>query len=133
VCIYKNLLLQIQKTILVYKECNLRFTCCALPLNCLMNNEMKGDAKIEIQLDPDILKGIYANVTNIGHTQEEFLIDFLLVQQQPAPFGKLVSRIIVTPGHARRLLSALQDNIRKYEENFGKLEVTPAPKNQIIQ
>ncbi|MDH4263847.1 MAG: DUF3467 domain-containing protein [Spirochaetia bacterium] len=98
-----------------------------------MNNDLKNEAKIEIQLDPEILKGTYANVTNIGHTQEEFLIDFLLVQQQPAPFGKLVSRIIVSPGHARRLLTALQDNIRKYEENFGKMDLTTTPKNQIIQ
>jgi len=98
-----------------------------------MNNDMNNDAKIEIQLDPEILKGTYANVTNIGHTQEEFLIDFLLVQHQPAPFGKLVSRVIVSPGHARRLLTALQDNIRKYEENYGKMEITSSPKNQIIQ
>jgi hypothetical protein len=98
-----------------------------------MNNDLKNEAKIEIQLDPEILKGTYANVTNIGHTQEEFLIDFLLVQHQPAPFGKLVSRVIVSPGHARRLLTALQDNIRKYEENYGKLELTASPKNQIIQ
>lgn len=98
-----------------------------------MSNEMKNEAKIEIQLDPDILKGTYANVTNIGHTQEEFIIDFLLVQHQPAPFGKLVSRVIVSPGHARRLLTALQDNIRKYEENYGKLELSSSPKSQIIQ
>ncbi|MDH4200399.1 MAG: DUF3467 domain-containing protein [Spirochaetia bacterium] len=98
-----------------------------------MSNDSKFDAKIEIQLDPEILKGVYANVTNIGHTEEEFLIDFLLVQHQPAPFGKLVSRIIVSPGHARRLLTALQDNIRKYEENFGKLEINPSVKGQNIQ
>lgn len=92
------------------------------------------ESKIEIQLDPDILKGIFANVTNIGHTQEEFLLDFLFIQQQPAPFGKLVSRVVLTPGHAGRLLSALQDNIRKYEEQYGKLEATASPStNQTIQ
>jgi hypothetical protein len=96
-------------------------------------NETKGDSKIEVQLDPEILKGTYANVTNIGHTQEEFLLDFLMIQHQPAPFGKLVSRIVISPGHARRLLSALQDNIRKYEENYGKLDISSPVKNQTIQ
>ena len=96
-------------------------------------NEIKGDSKIEVQLDPEILKGTYANVTNIGHTQEEFLLDFLMIQHQPAPFGKLVSRIVISPGHARRLLSALQDNIRKYEENYGKLDISSPVKNQTIQ
>jgi len=90
--------------------------------------------KIEIQLDPEIMRGTYANVTNIGHTQEEFLIDFLFVQQQPAPFGKLVSRVILTPGHAKRLLAALQENIKKYDENFGKNDsIKMHPLNQTIQ
>jgi len=90
--------------------------------------------KIEIQLDPEIMRGTYANVTNIGHTQEEFLIDFLFVQQQPAPFGKLVSRVILTPGHAKRLLAALQENIKKYDENFGKNDsLKMPPLNQTIQ
>ena len=90
--------------------------------------------KIEIQLDPEIMRGTYANVTNIGHTQEEFLIDFLFVQQQPAPFGKLVSRVILTPGHAKRLLVALQENIKKYDENFGKNDsIKMPPLNQTIQ
>ena len=85
----------------------------------------KVEQKIEIQLEPDIMKGLFANVTNIGHTQEEFLLDFLFIQQQPAPFGKLVSRIVVTPNHAKRIHAALQENIRKYEEQHGKLEVSP--------
>lgn len=81
-----------------------------------------GDNKIEIQLDPDITKGVYSNVTNIGHTKEEFILDHLFIQQHPAPFGKLVSRIIMTPGHARRMLNALQDNVRKYEEQYGSID-----------
>ncbi|MGE9527609.1 DUF3467 domain-containing protein, partial [Escherichia coli] len=60
--------------------------------------------KIEVHLDPEIVKGVFSNVTNIGHTREEFLLDFLFIQQHPAPFGKLVSRVILTPGHAKRLL-----------------------------
>jgi hypothetical protein len=31
------------------------------------------------------------------------------------------SRIIVTPDHARRLLSALKENIEKYEAAYGKI------------
>ncbi|MDH5720190.1 MAG: DUF3467 domain-containing protein [Spirochaetia bacterium] len=85
---------------------------------------VKTDQKIEIQLEPDIMKGLFSNVTNIGHTQEEFLLDFLFIQQHPAPFGKLVSRVIVTPNHAKRILSALQENVRKYEEQHGKLELS---------
>jgi len=92
-----------------------------------MADASSGETKIEIQLDPEVMKGAFANVTNIGHTKEEFLLDFLFIQQQPAPFGKLISRVIVTPGHAKRLLQALQDNIRKYEDQFGSIEIAAAP------
>jgi hypothetical protein len=63
---------------------------------------LPAENKIEIHLDPEILKGTFANVTNIGHAKEEFVLDYLFIQQHPAPFGKLVSRIILTPGHAKR-------------------------------
>jgi len=93
-----------------------------------------GDNKIEIHLDPEILKGLFANVTNIGHAKEEFILDYLFIQQHPAPFGKLVSRIILTPGHAKRLLQALQENIRRYEEQFGAIDTGVAvPTNRTLQ
>lgn len=101
-----------------------------------MSKEETGppDSKIEIQLDPEIMKGVFANVTNIGHTKEEFLLDFLFIQQQPAPFGKLVSRLILTPDHAKRLLFALQENVRKYEEQFGTLDETETqPASRTLQ
>ncbi len=92
------------------------------------------DGKIEIQLEPELMKGVYANVTNIGHSREEFLIDFLFIQQQPAPFGKLVSRVIIHPSHAKRLMMALQDNIRKYEEQHGVIETgSQPPPNRTLQ
>jgi len=95
---------------------------------------MTGDNKIEIHLDPEILKGIFANVTNIGHAKEEFILDYLFIQQHPAPFGKLVSRVILTPGHAKRLLQALQENIRRYEEQFGAIDTGVAvPTNRTLQ
>ena len=83
------------------------------------NNE---NTNIEIQSDPEVLKGVFTNVTNIGHSKEEFIIDYLFIQQQPIPFGKLVSRAILTPSHAKRLLHALQDNVHKYEKNFGTID-----------
>lgn len=92
-----------------------------------------GEGKIEVHLDPEILKGIYANVTNIGHSKEEFFLDYLMIQQHPAPFGKLVARIIITPGHAKRLLYALQENIRKYEEQHGVIDSGLTPTNRTIQ
>jgi hypothetical protein len=93
------------------------------------------DVKIEIKVDDTIASGIFSNFANISHSPDEFLIDFLFVNPNPPPgFGKLSSRIIVTPGHAKRILSALAENIRKYEERFGEIKVVQIPdpiKNKI--
>ena len=86
------------------------------------SNQSSENENIEIQSDPDTLKGVFTNVANIGHGREEFIIDYLFIQQQPMPFGKLVSRVILTPAHAKRLLQALSDNVQKYEKNFGTID-----------
>ena len=86
------------------------------------------DVKIEIKLDESIATGIFSNFANISHSPDEFVLDFLYVNPSPPPgFGKLVSRVILTPGHAKRVLAALGENIRKYEERFGEIKVSQAP------
>lgn len=81
-------------------------------------NEMK----IEIKVDETTASGSFSNYTNISNSPEEFVVDFLFVQPTPPPgFGKLVSRVILTPGHAKRLLQTLGDNINEYESRFGEI------------
>ena len=36
----------------------------------------------------------------------------------------LVSRLVVTPGHMKRIVAALEDNLRRYEQTFGQI-MTP--------
>jgi hypothetical protein len=58
----------------------------------------------------------------IGHSEGEFIVDFIFLQPQ-MPKAKVRSRIIVSPAHAKRFLAALQDNIAKYEARFGPVKV----------
>ena len=88
------------------------------------------DLKIEIKVDESIAEGVFSNFANISHSPDEFILDFLFVNPNPPPgFGKLVSRIILTPGHAKRILTALTDNIRKYEERFGEIKASQIPES----
>jgi hypothetical protein len=93
------------------------------------------DVKIEIKVDDTIAVGVFSNFANISHSPDEFILDFLFINPSPPPgFGKLASRIIVSPGHAKRILSALAENVRKYEERFGEIKVVQIPdsiKNRI--
>ena len=89
------------------------------------NIKNKGkDLQIEIKVDDSVAVGAYANYTNISHSGEEFVMDFLFIHPTPPPgFGKLVSRVLLSPGHAKRLLLALSENIEKYESRFGRINI----------
>lgn len=81
-------------------------------------NEMK----IEIKVDESIAEGRFANFSNVSVSPEEFVVDFLAIHPSPPPgFGKLQSRIVMTPAHAKRLMEALDQSVREYEENFGDI------------
>ncbi|MDY6969285.1 MAG: DUF3467 domain-containing protein [Spirochaetota bacterium] len=94
-----------------------------------MNPEKK-DVKIEIKVDEAKAGGVFSNFANISHSPEEFIVDFLFINPTPPQaFGKLVSRVILTPGHAKRILLALSENISKYEKNYGEIEISHQPEN----
>ena len=71
--------------------------------------------QIQIELSEEIAQGAYANLAVIAHSPTEFIIDFIRIVPG-ATKAKVQSRIILAPDSAKRLLFALQDNIRKFEE-----------------
>jgi hypothetical protein len=82
------------------------------------------DVKIEVKVDENVAMGIFSNFSNVSHSPDEFLFDYIFVHPAPPPgFGKLMSRVILTPGHAKRFLLALSQNIREYEERFGEIDM----------
>lgn len=77
--------------------------------------------QIDIELSEDVAEGIYSNLAIITHSNSEFVIDFVKILPG-VPKGKVKSRIILTPQHAKRLLNALADNIQRFEDSFGEIE-----------
>ncbi len=84
------------------------------------------DKKIDIKVDEQVALGQYSNLAAIRHTKEEFLFDFAFVFPD-GPIGKLVSRVIVSPAHAKRFMEALESNVRRYEEDFGPIVPADIP------
>jgi hypothetical protein len=70
--------------------------------------------EIQVELSDETAQGTYANLAVIAHSSSEFIIDFIRIVPG-TPKAKVQSRIILTPDNAKRLLYALQDNIRKFE------------------
>ena len=87
-----------------------------------------GGKQIQIRIKDEDLKGFYSNLVQVRHTQEEFTIDFFNVVP---PTGIMGSRIILSPGHMKRLIAAFEDNIKRYEEQFGKVEPAAEPERKI--
>ncbi len=81
--------------------------------------------QLQVEIDEPTARGIYTNLALITHSETEFLLDFLFLQPQ-TPKTKVLTRIISSPVHAKRLLWALKDNLDKYEERYGSI---PAGEN----
>ena len=76
--------------------------------------------QVQIKADEKELLGQYSNLVVVHHNAEEFTLNFIYMFPT-VPQGKLVASLIVNPAHAKRLLRALQENVSRYEAQFGKL------------
>ena len=86
---------------------------------------MAGGQEIKVNFPPNLQGGVYSNNMVVTHTKEEFILDFIMVAP---PAGAVTARVIVSPGHMKRILKALQDNISKYENTFGTIQSPKNPK-----
>lgn|SRR5574344_668274 len=88
-----------------------------------MNNENDNqNNQFQIELNPEVAQGNYANLAIITHSSSEFIVDFVRVMPG-VPKASVKSRVILAPEHAKRLLYALQENVAKYEKTFGQIRV----------
>lgn len=82
-------------------------------------NNSKG---LEFEISPEVAGGTYSNLAVISHSNSEFIVDF--AQNLPAmPKARVSCRVIMTPANAKRLLAALNDNIAKYEAQYGAIRM----------
>jgi len=78
--------------------------------------------QINVELGEKEAEGIYSNLALISHSPAEFVIDF--TRMLPGvPKTRVYARIVMTPQHAKSFLLALQENIGKYEKQFGEIKV----------
>lgn len=78
--------------------------------------------QINIELGEKEAEGVYSNLAIISHSPAEFVIDFTRILPG-VPRARVLSRIVMTPQHALMLLNAMQDNIGKYEAQYGEIKV----------
>ena len=82
----------------------------------------KQQQQINIELGDNEAEGIYSNLVLITHSPAEFIFDFARVLPGKTK-AKVYARIIKAPQHAKSFLMALQDNVKKYEEQHGEIKL----------
>ncbi len=104
-----------------------------------MSNEKKAEPaapagiQLQVEMEDAVAQGAYVNLALIAHNATEFVMDFIFVQPQQ-PKAKVRARVISSPGHTKRFLKALAENVARYEQVFGEIkEIGPSPDAQQIK
>jgi Protein of unknown function (DUF3467) len=90
----------------------------------------KKKLSLKIIMDEKTAGGAYSNGAIINFSESEFILDFVLMQPQSQQ-AKVVSRVIASPLHAKRLLKALAENVGKFEARFGEIKLPEKPENPV--
>lgn len=88
--------------------------------------QMPPQQQIGVELDEKTAEGVYANLAMILHSPTEIIIDFARIMPRVAK-AKVQARIIMTPMHAKMLHKALEDNLKKFEGQYGKIKIYGGP------
>lgn len=86
-----------------------------------MADKVKG---MNVKVGDEELKGRYSNLLRVTHTREEFILDFI---NAVPPQAIVTARLVASPGHLKRIVRALAENLERYEKNFGPLTEAPEP------
>jgi hypothetical protein len=82
--------------------------------------DKKKNKQLNLEIPESEFSGKYSNLVLVAHSPSEFILDF--TQVFPGlPKAKVVSRLILSPQHAKGLLKALNENILKFENQFGEI------------
>lgn len=84
--------------------------------------------KNEIKIADNIPGAEYANAMQINHSKDEFYIMYLNIFGQS---GRVTSKIITSPGHYKRIIVAMTDNLAKYEKQYGEIKEARGPETEI--
>ena len=93
------------------------------------NQQVNPNQKKEIKVADNLAGAEYSNLAQFGTSKEEFLLKFLNLAEGS---GRVVSKVIVSPGHFKRMVGAMNGVLKTYEEKFGEIKEAEGPENKEI-
>ena len=91
--------------------------------------QAKQPIKKEIKIADNIPGAEYANAMQINHNKDEFQLMFLNIMGMS---GRMSAKVITSPGHMKRIIAAMQENLKKYENQFGEIQEAAGPEGKEI-
>lgn len=95
-----------------------------------MTQEQNPGQQIQVKITDEVLKGVYANSMQVSHTNDEFVLDFMNIFPANG-VGIVTSKVIVSPAHYKRVLAAMQQNLKLFEDKFGTIKQSDMPEPKI--
>lgn len=83
----------------------------------------KQQQQLPIELPDEVAEGLYSNLMFITHSPSEFVLDFARALPGNRK-GKIYSRVVMTPQHAKALSELLQRNIATFEDTHGPIKLS---------
>jgi hypothetical protein len=83
--------------------------------------------RLNLEIPAD-LSAVYANFAIITHSAWEVFLDFAQILPN-LPKARVQTRIVLTPTNAKMLLKALEENIARFEDQHGEIELPPRPQS----
>ena len=83
-------------------------------------NNQPQNRQIRIEIKDDIADGTYANISFIASNNAEFILDFARFLPGNSR-GKVVSRIVMGPIHAKAFLKSLNEAVERFEKQHGTI------------
>lgn len=89
-------------------------------LYIMANNEQQKQGQVQVNMTPEVEKGVYSNLTIMGFTPTEFIMDFVF-HHPGMPRANVQSRVVMSPVQAKRLMRLLEQNMENYEKANGQI------------
>jgi len=81
-----------------------------------MTNGDKKQIELKINIPEKVQSAVFSNVAQVNATDREVVIDFAFVQPNTNQ-GIVVSRVALTPEHAKALRDVLINLLKRYEKS----------------
>ncbi|HTN45443.1 MAG TPA: DUF3467 domain-containing protein [Flavipsychrobacter sp.] len=83
--------------------------------------KLQEQPQLNIEITEEVAEGTYSNLAIITHSFAEFVFDFVNIMPN-SPKAKVKSRVVMTPHHAKRLMRALVENVKRFEAQNGVIK-----------